>query len=71
MTQKERLLAYLKRNGSVNPLQAWSILGIYRLAARISDLKKDGVAIRSETGRALNQFGERISFAEYKLGDAI
>lgn len=39
LTQNQALLAYLQRWGEVTPLEAWRELGIYRLAARIKELR--------------------------------
>ena len=33
-TQCDRLLAHLIDEGTINPLEAWQKLGIYRLSAR-------------------------------------
>lgn len=45
MSQKQKLHEYLKTHGEVNPWDAWAKLGIYRLSARIFDLRADGVDI--------------------------
>jgi hypothetical protein len=65
MSQTERLKNYLETIGSINPLQAWQVLGIYRLAARISDVKSLGVNVASETIKVKNQFGEECRVASY------
>jgi len=66
MTQKERLHDHLKRR-SINPLQAWTELGIYRLAARVHDLKADGVPVNSTIVKVENRYGESFSVAQYSL----
>jgi hypothetical protein len=38
----------MKDHGSVTPWEAMQNLGVYRLGARIYDLKKSGIAIRTE-----------------------
>ena len=45
MTQLTKLLMWFKENGSINPLQAWSNLGIYRLSACIKTLRDRGYDI--------------------------
>ena len=45
MTQKKRLLEYLAHHKTINPLESWIELGIYRLSAVILLLKKDGYNI--------------------------
>ena len=69
MTQKQRLLNYLKQNRSIDPLESWQKLGIYRLAAVILLLRKDGVSIITETKAVQNQFGEACHVANYVLVD--
>lgn len=67
MTQCERILKYMHDFGSINPMQALDDLGVFRLASRITDLRKDGYKIsrRMVTGR--NRYGEKVSYAEYRL----
>ena len=67
MTQVERLLDYLKVNKVINPLTAWTELGIYRLSAVIFLLRKDGYEIETNLVEVRNKFNEPVMFAEYKL----
>lgn len=67
MTQCERLLAYLQRFGRIDPLQAWQELGIYRLGARVFDLKAAGHDIKKNTKVVSNRYGEDCHVAEYYL----
>lgn len=67
MKQKERLLNYLKENASIDPLQSWKELGIYRLAAVIHILKKEGYDIDTNKCETFNSFGEKVTFAKYSL----
>ena len=66
MTQCNRLLARLKR-GPITPLEAWSELGIYRLGARVFDLKEQGHEITREMVAVSNKFGEECRVAQYTL----
>jgi hypothetical protein len=65
MNQKERLLNHLELFGTINPLQAWVTLGIYRLSDTIYRLRKDGHSIETQTLDVTNQFGEVCTVAEY------
>ena len=67
MTQCEKILDYMRRFGSITSAEAMLDLGVYRLAARISDLKDEGHGIRDvmETGK--NRFGEKTSYKRYFL----
>lgn len=66
-TQNDRLLNYLERHGDIDPLRALSELGIYRLGARIFDLKSAGVQITRSMVKVTNRFGEACCVALYKL----
>jgi hypothetical protein len=67
MTQNERLLDHLKNNHSVQPLEALQDLGIYRLAARIHDLKQNGHWIEKKIVEVSNRYGEVFRVAQYYL----
>jgi hypothetical protein len=67
--QNRRLLAYLRSHNahSVDPITAWAQLGIYRLGARIFDLRQAGHKISTERMPVTNRFGEQCFVAYYKL----
>ena len=69
MSQHERLDSYLRTGQPITPLQAWTELGIYRLAACVHILKTKGVKINVELVKVSNQFGELCRVAEYRLGE--
>ena len=46
--QTDLILMHMKKYGSITHLEAESEYGIARLASRISDLRTQGVAIKSE-----------------------
>lgn len=64
-TQTQRVLDYIREFGSITAIEAVRDLGVMRLAARISDLKKDGVDIISEQQAVRNRFGETCYVARY------
>lgn len=66
-TQNERLAAYLEEHKEINPLEAWVKLGIYRLGARVFDLRQQGYEIKSENVKVQNRFGEACHVAQYRL----
>lgn len=45
MTQKERIIDYIRLHGSITTMEAFNNLHVTRLAARIEELKKDGYKI--------------------------
>lgn len=70
MTQTEKIERHLKTYGSITASEAFTDYGIMRLAARIADLKKSGLAIKSQIVTGKNRFGESISFAKYSMEES-
>jgi hypothetical protein len=67
MSQMDRVLSHLKSKGTIQPLEAWRDLGIYRLSAVIYDLRKEGHKISTKRVEVVNRFGEAALIAEYSL----
>lgn len=67
-SQNKRILEYMETHGSINPLEAWRFCGVYRLSARISDLRARGHAIKSERVTVKNQYDEDCRVASYSFG---
>lgn len=67
MTQNNRLLEFLKVHRRIDPMQAWSVLGIYRLSARILELRSSGNKITTTRSKVKNQFNEECFVATYVL----
>ena len=67
MKQEERLLAYLEEHKTITAMEALNQLGIFRLASRIFNLKRQGYAISSKLVPVMNRYGESCHISEYKL----
>lgn len=67
-TQAELVLEYMEEFGSITALDAIRDLGVYRLASRISDLKKMGVPIDRKMELVPNRYGKKSNVARYSLG---
>ena len=65
MTQNEAILDYIKRHGSITPMEAMTHLGIMRLASRISELKQLGVDVRDKMIYRRNENGVMKKWKEY------
>jgi len=65
--QQQRLLSYLKKHAGITPMEAWQILGIYRLSARVFELRRKGYDIRKVTAEVRNSFKEKCHVAKYSL----
>lgn len=69
MTQKERIMDYLKSNPSLSPYEAFLYLGITKLSTRIGELVRDGVRIERKMVTEQNRYGENVSYMRYRLYD--
>lgn len=64
MTQSEMILAHLKSGKPITPLEALRSYGIYRLGARIWDLKQQGYSI---TAARVTDRQSGKHYASYRL----
>ena len=66
-TQKDRILDYIKRFGSITPMDAFNDLGITKLATRVSEMRDDGIQFTIIIERGKNRFGQPTHYARYSL----
>lgn len=66
-TQCQRIIAYVKRFGSITTLEAFKDLGVVRLGARISEMRKNGVPILDKQERVKNRYGEDCYIKRYYI----
>lgn len=65
MTQGQAIMDYIDRFGSITPMQAFSDLGITKLATRISELVKDGEQIHKELIPTITRLGKKTHYMKY------
>lgn len=61
-SQNEILKKWLKKHKEITPLKAFNELGIYRLSARILDLKSEGMNIETKM-----MYANPVKYAKYVL----
>lgn len=66
MKQTQRIINYCKEHGSISAAEA-ERLGCHRLAARISDIKKEGYIVTTKKESSTNQYGGTSWFARYSI----
>lgn len=66
-TQCEQIVEYIDRFGSITTYEAFADIGITRLPARISDLKRCGYEFEKRTETGVNRFGRKVSYTRYSL----
>lgn len=65
MTQYELILQYMDDFGSISPMEAFSDLGITKLATRISELSRRGHEFHKEMVSSKNRYGKAVSYMRY------
>ena len=67
-TQCKLILEYMKKNGSITPLEAIQNFGCMRLSGRIFDLKKQGYRITTDMQTVPTRYGTAM-VAVYRLDE--
>lgn len=71
MTQRERIMEYMREFGSITSWEAYSDLGITQFATRVKKLKEQGYEFKMEWESRRNRYGELVSFKRYFLNDVV
>lgn len=67
MTNKERVLQYMKDFGSISSMEAFKDLGNTRLSSSIFLLRSEGYPIISKDEESLNRYGDKTHYTRYFL----
>ena len=67
LTQKDRILQYLRTGQSLTRLAAWDALGVLEAPARVSELRRDGHSIITTMITVTNRFGEKVKIARWAI----
>lgn len=67
--QNKMVLDWLKEYGTITAQEAVEVLDVYRLSARIYDLRAKGHKIRTTSVSRTRADGRRVSYAKYILED--
>ena len=65
--QRERVLDWLQKYGSISDNDARDELGIRRCGARIFELREQGYNIATKMEVCKNRFGEKVRYGVYHL----
>lgn len=71
ITQRDRVINYIREFGSISSWEAYKDLGVTQLATRIKELKEQGYEFRTEWESSTNRFGEKTDYKRYYLADMI
>ena len=67
MTQNQMILEHMQKYGAITPREAYEMYGVMRLASRISDLRRQGYAIKSTRIKVRTRRGEDTWVSDYTL----
>lgn len=67
MSDKTKVLQWLSTGQPLDPATAWKHLGIYRLGARIHELRQEGKPITTEIRQVVGMNGKRSRIAIYRM----
>ena len=67
--QYERIIDYIRKNGSISELDA-HLVGIMKLSARLSEMKKLGYPLIGTWQKGKNEFGN-YRYKKYTLGGSV
>ena len=69
MNQYERIVDYIRKNGSISEYDA-HIVGIMKLSARLSEMKRLGYPLKGEWVTGKNEHGT-YRYKKYTLEEAV
>ena len=67
LNSEERVLRYLREEGSITSWRAIAEFGLTRLSSTIHRLRKSGYPIETEMATGKNRYNETIVYAKYTL----
>ena len=67
ITQRDRVLSYIKEEGSITALEAVRELGILQLSARLVELERLGYKFTKVGETSKNRYGENVHNIRYSL----
>lgn len=70
LTQRDRVLQYIKDFGCITSWEAYTELGITQLATRVYELKKLGYKFENTRVHTTNRYGNYTHYDEYRLVDS-
>ena len=65
--QCERIINYIKSEGSITAAEAKDHLGIMNFSARLSELKEKGYVFEMTREKGKNRFDEKTCYGRYRL----
>ncbi len=70
-SQKQLIIEYIRKFGSITSKEAYDQLGITQLGARLDQLKKEGFQFETKWEHGKNRYGENTTYKRYFLVDIL
>lgn len=71
ITQKDRIINYIREFGSITSLEAYKDLGITQLGARLKELQEQGYTFTTKWESSQNRYGDKADYKRYYLADIV
>lgn len=71
ITQRDRIINYIREFGSISSWEAYADLGITQFATRVKELKEEGYNFKTEWEHRKNRYKEPVCFKRYYLVDIV
>ena len=71
INQRQRIINYIRENGSITSKEASDNLGIQQFGTRIKELKEEGYEFKTEWESSKNRYGEKVDYKRYYLKDIV
>ena len=68
--QQMAILEYIRRYGSISPMEAFAELGITKLSTRVSEMKMLGIQFEQDYESRTNMIGKTVRFMRYRRAAA-
>ena len=69
MNQHQRIMQYIDDFGSITPMEAFTELGVTKLATRVSEMIRGGERISKTLENGTNRYGEKVSYMRYRRAE--
>ena len=67
ITQRDRVLQYMKENNGITAYEAVTEVGCTQLSARICELESEGYIFETECIKTKNRYGDNTHYYKYRL----
>lgn len=71
ITQKDRIINYIREFGSITSLEAYKDLGVTQLGARLKELQEQGYTFTTKWESSQNRYGDKTDYKRYYLADIV